>query len=125
MRIFISNSLKVPIYQQIINQIKQQILNGELKEEKPLPSIRHLARDLQVSVITSKRAYEELEKEGYIYSQVGKGSFVATQNKESLQKYGSNALHEKLIDVIRDSKKENLTIEELETMLRALYKEVN
>ncbi|HFR4168399.1 MULTISPECIES: GntR family transcriptional regulator [Bacillus cereus group] len=125
MRIFISNSLKVPIYQQIINQIKQQILSGELKEEESLPSIRHLARDLQVSVITSKRAYEELEKEGYIYSQVGKGSFVATQDKERIQKYGSNALHEKLIDVIRESQKENLTIEELETMLRALYKEVN
>ena len=76
MKVLLSNSSKEPIYQQIIDQIILQILNGTLKEDDALPSMRSLARDLKVSVITSKRAYEELEKAGYIYSIVGKLTFV-------------------------------------------------
>ncbi|PFD56075.1 GntR family transcriptional regulator, partial [Bacillus thuringiensis] len=82
MKILLSNKSKSPIYQQIIDQIILQISNETLKVDDSLPSMRSLARDLKVSVITSKRAYEELEKAGYIYSIVGKGSFVAKQTKK-------------------------------------------
>lgn len=82
MKILLSNKSKSPIYQQIIDQIIFQISNETLKVDDSLPSMRSLARDLKVSVITSKRAYEELEKAGYIYSIVGKGSFVAKQIKK-------------------------------------------
>ncbi|EOP01741.1 hypothetical protein KQ3_05039 [Bacillus cereus B5-2] len=83
MRILLSNKSKSPIYQQIIDQIILQVSNGTLKEDDALPSMRSLARDLKVCVITSKRAYEELEKAGYIYSIVGKGSFVAKKQKSN------------------------------------------
>ena len=85
MRIIISNSSEDPIYEQIVKQIKNQIINGELTEQESLPSIRKLAGELSISVITTKRAYEELEREGYIDTVGGKGSFVASQNKEFLR----------------------------------------
>lgn len=85
MQIIISNSSKEPIYEQITNQIKSYILAGELQEGTAIPSMRNLAKDLQVSVITTKRAYEELEKAGFIYSIVGKGSFIAEQNLEVMR----------------------------------------
>ena len=79
MNILISNSSPDPIYEQISKQIRAQIISGELREGDPLPSIRSLARELQISVITTKRAYEELEKEGFIDTVGGKGCFVAAQ----------------------------------------------
>ena len=81
MKIFISNSSPDPIYEQVTRQIKAQIISGDFREGDSLPSIRRLAQDLQISVITTKRAYEELEKEGFIDTVEGKGSFVAMQNK--------------------------------------------
>ena len=75
--IFIDNKSGAPIYDQIYSQIKAQIIGGDLQEDESLPSIRSLAKDLRISVITTKRAYEELEKEGFIYTVAGKGSFVA------------------------------------------------
>ncbi len=91
MNIFIKNSGGEPIYEQIYAQIKLAIISGELKTDELLPSIRNLAKDLRVSVITTKRAYEELERDGYIYTSPGKGCFVSKQNiqlrrEESLQK---------------------------------------
>ncbi len=82
MNIIISNYENKPIYEQIYQQLKNHIISGELKEGEILPSIRNLAKDLKVSVITTKRAYEELEKEGYIYSVGGKGSYVAENNMD-------------------------------------------
>ena len=85
MLILIDNKSGVPIYDQIFTQIKGHILSGELKQDEALPSIRGLAKDLRISVITTKRAYEELERAGFLYTVPGKGSFVAAKNKELLR----------------------------------------
>ena len=82
MRIIISNSSFTPIYEQIKNAIINQIMDGELKEDEALPSIRALAQDIKISVMTIKKAYDELESEGYIVSRQGKGTFVAPKNSE-------------------------------------------
>ena len=85
MLILIDNKSGVPIYEQIFTQITGHILSGELKSDEPLPSIRGLAKDLRISVITTKRAYDELERAGYIYTVPGKGSFVAAKNAELIR----------------------------------------
>ena len=85
MLILIDNRSGIPIYDQIFTQIKGHILSGELKQDEALPSIRGLAKDLRISVITTKRAYEELERAGFIYTVPGKGSFVAAKNNELLR----------------------------------------
>ena len=85
MLILIDNKSGAPIYDQIFTQIKGHILSGELKTDEALPSIRGLAKDLRISVITTKRAYEELERAGFIYTVPGKGSFVAAKNQELLR----------------------------------------
>lgn len=86
MNIIISNADNKPIYEQIYNQIKTQILSDKLMEGDTLPSIRSLAKDLRISVITTKRAYDELEKDGYIYTVAGKGSYIAPKNSEMMKK---------------------------------------
>ena len=88
MEIYISNTSGVPIYAQITEQIRAKILSGELKEGEALPSIRLLAKELRISVITTKRAYEDLEQAGFIYTLPGKGSFVAEQNPEMHREEG-------------------------------------
>lgn len=123
MRIIISNSSKEPIYEQIYQQIKQQIIKGELTAGEALPSMRQLAKDLQISVITTKRAYEELEKAGFIYSVVGKGSFVAEQNLELVKERKLRAIEEKLVEVVNNSKEIGLSLVELQEMLEIFYKE--
>ena len=85
MNLFIDNKSGSPIYEQIYLQIKAQIISGELKEDDALPSIRNLAKDLRISVITTKRAYDELEKEGFIYTVTAKGCFVAAKNTELIR----------------------------------------
>lgn len=85
MNIFIDNKSGLPIYDQIYSQIKSQIISGGLGEDDPLPSIRNLAKDLGISVITTRRAYDELEREGFIYTVAGKGCFVAAKNTELLR----------------------------------------
>ena len=96
MLIFINNQNGVPIYDQIYQQIKAQIINGELREDEPLPSIRSLAKELHISVITTKRAYEELEKDGFIYTAPGRGSFVAKKNTELLREETLKQIEEHL-----------------------------
>lgn len=96
MLIFINNQSGVPIYDQIYQQIKAQIINGELREDEPLPSIRSLAKELHISVITTKRAYEELEKDGFIYTAPGRGSFVAKKNTELLREETLKQIEEHL-----------------------------
>ncbi len=100
MNLFIDNRSGVPIYTQIHHQIRDQIISGTLEPEAPLPSIRSLAKDLRISVITTKRAYEELEREGYIYTVAGKGCFVSEKNLE-LVREGNLRRIEAAMDEIR------------------------
>ncbi|HHV25564.1 MAG TPA: GntR family transcriptional regulator [Tissierellia bacterium] len=124
MRILISNSSNEPIYEQISSQIKAMILKGGLKEGDMLPSIRGLAKDLQISVITTKRAYDELEREGFIESVQGKGSFVASQNKELMREMKLKIIEEKLQEVVKESNILGLSYSEVSEMLRILFEEV-
>lgn len=123
MKIIISNASQKPIYFQIAEQIKNQIISGELKEGEPLPSIRKLAQELQISVITTKRAYEELEKEGFIDTVGGKGCFVAMQNKELLREKKMKMVEDRLIKAVTEAKLLGVRLEELKEMLTLLYKE--
>ena len=124
MKIIVSNSSNQPIYEQISSQIKGMILKGVLNEGDLLPSIRRLAKDLQISVITTKRAYDELEKEGFIETMQGKGSYVAGQNKELMREKKLKIIEEKLIEVVDESKALGLTFMEIEEMLKILFEEV-
>ncbi|WP_153720684.1 GntR family transcriptional regulator [Sporosarcina cascadiensis] len=123
MQILISNTSKEPLYNQIKDQIKKKILSGELQEGDSLPSMRQLAKDLHISVITTKRAYEELEKERYIYSIIGKGSFVAEQNIDLIKERKFTAVEEMLTEAIANSKEIGLSLKELEELLTILYEE--
>ena len=123
MNILISNSFRVPIYAQIMEQIKQLILKGELTEGELLPSIRNLAKELQISVITTKRAYDELEKEGFIVTVQGKGTYVTVKNKELLRETKLKLIEEKLEEAVMAGKSINLTIEEMQEMLKLFYEE--
>jgi GntR family transcriptional regulator len=124
MNIIISNSSDEPIYQQIVKQIKNLIIKGELSENEMLPSIRTLAKELQISVITTKRAYQELENEGYIVTVQGKGTFVAAQNKELLKENQLKMIEEKLTEAVEAGKSINLTLEEMQEILKVIYEEV-
>lgn len=123
MNIIISNSSGEPIYEQIIKQIKDEIIAGILEEGEALPSIRSLAQELRISVITTKRAYEELEREGYIDTLPGKGSFVRSQNKELLKEKRIKNIEEKLQEAIKESKIVGLSIEEVKEIITLLYEE--
>lgn len=117
MNIHIKNSSDDPIYLQIKNQIKFAILNGELGADEPLPSIRVLAKELRVSVITTKRAYDELEKDGFIHSVQGKGSFVAPQNQELVRESLLRKIEDNLTAVLDYAKILGLSREDLISML--------
>lgn len=123
MDILISQSSNEPIYAQIIRQLKKQILSGDLAPGQVLPSIRQLAKDLQISVITTKRAYEELEKERLIESVVGKGSFVSGANQEFIREHRMRLLEEKLTEIVRESRELGMTWDDLSGHLRYLYEE--
>lgn len=123
MDIIISNQSDVPIYQQIVTQMKNLIMNGELSEGESLPSIRTLASELQISSITTKRAYEELEREGYIVSQVGRGSFVNAQNKELLREKRVKLVEEKLVEAIEAAKLIEMGREEILQLFDILFEE--
>lgn len=124
MNINISNTSIVPLYEQIQSQIKAQILSKELKSGEGLPSIRNLAKELKVSIITTKRAYEELEKEGFIQTVVGKGTFVASQNTERLKEMTMYEIEGKLEEIIRQAKSVGITLEEGIEIFKSLYEEV-
>ena len=99
MNIFIDNKSGLPIYDQIYSQIKSQIISGALREDQLLPSIRNLAKDLGISVITTRRAYDELEREGFIYTVAGKGCFVAAKNTELLREENLRQIEERLQEI--------------------------
>lgn len=124
LNIIVSNSSQVPLYEQIESQIKNQIVNMILKPGEPLPSIRILAKELKVSIITTKRAYEELEKAGFIKTVVGKGTFVAEANNERLREVAMYEIENKLEDVIISAKAIGLSLEETLEIIKSLYEEV-
>ena len=120
MNIVISNTSGVPIYEQISRAIRNEIISGYFKEDDILPSIRSLASELRVSVITTKRAYEELEKEGIIYTVKGKGSYVARQNKEILMEEKLREIECKLTEAIEIANSIGLDFDELIEMFKTL-----
>jgi GntR family transcriptional regulator len=123
MDIIISNASGVPIYEQIEEQIKGLIMTGELKAGDALPSMRLLAKELRISVITTKRAYEDLERDGYIESVIGKGSFVKGMNSEIVKEtmlYAAQELMEKAVDKAIIGK---VSLEEMKELLEIIYEE--
>jgi len=126
LNIFIKEESSLPIYEQIVSAVKNSILNHELAPGDMLPSIRSLAKSLGISVITTKRAYEELEKQGLIYSEQGKGFFVSRFNPNILLEEQLKTLEDHLADVVLEAKTLNLSVEELTDMVRLLWdKEVD
>lgn len=123
MDILINNNSKEPLFQQIKEQIKQHIFSGELKEGDALPSMRVLAKDLKVSVITTKRAYEDLEKEGYLISAVGKGTFVAGQQPHVLKEWQVRELENELEKVVQEGKRLGLTKAHLFELITIYFEE--
>jgi len=123
MKILVANSSTDPIYEQISRQIKAQIIAGELGEGAALPSIGNLAKELQISVITTKRAYDELSKEGFIDLVAGKGAFVAAQNKEFLREKKMKLIEDKLGQAVDEAKLLGLTLAELNEMMKLLFEE--
>lgn len=123
MDIIISTNSKTPLFQQIKAQIQQLIFTGELNEGDALPSIRALAKDIQVSVITTKRAYEELEREGYVFSTVGKGTFVAGQQKHILKEWQLRELENDIEKIVQTGKQIGLTKLEMLELFHVYYEE--
>ena len=123
MNIIISNSGNLPIYEQITNQIKDMIMRGELRGGEALPSMRALAKDLHISVITTKRAYEELERSDFIHTVVGRGSFVSDANTEVMKEEQYRKIEETLTEGVRLAKQSGISCEELQEILRMVYEE--
>ena len=123
MNIVISQTSGQPIYEQIARQIKGLILRGELCEGAALPSMRLLARDLRISVITTKRAYEDLERDGFVVTVAGKGCFVAPRNLELMREEHRKKVEEALTKAIEQAKAASIDLPELVEMLTLLYEE--
>ena len=119
MTVLIDNKSGIPIYDQIYSQIKSQIISGSLGEDEMLPSIRSLAKDLRISFITTKRAYEELEKEGFIYTIPGKGCYVARKNTQLLQEEHLKQIEEHMEQIIRLAAACNLSREDIWEMMKS------
>ena len=123
MEILLSNSSDKPIYEQITSQIKTMIIKGTLKEGDSLPSMRKLAKELHVSVITAQRAYEELQRDGFIDTVAGKGTFVSEQNKEFIREENLRRIQETLEKAVELARENSLSLEELTKLLKLLYEE--
>ena len=123
MDIIISNSSGRPIYDQISEQIKEKILTGQLEEGEALPSMRLLAKELRISVITTKRAYEELERDGFIVTMTGKGSFVAEKNTEAVREEYLKRIVEHIGEIVRLSVSCHLGLEDIKEMVTLAYEE--
>lgn len=123
MLITISQKSDKPLYQQVVDQIKAQILYGELHPGEALPSIRSLAQELTTSVITIKRAYEDLEKEGYIYSRQGLGSFVSELNRDEIKEATLKEVEEMLRDGVQHAIRMGMSLEEILKMVEVIYQD--
>ena len=123
MDIIISNLSNDPIYLQIVNQIKAMIMSGELAPGEALPSMRNLAMQMRISLITTKRAYEELERDGFIESYTGKGSFVKAQNKEMLREESFRQIEEHISQAVDKAKLSGIELDELLDIMKTIYME--
>lgn len=123
MEILISNASEKPIYEQITSQIKSMILTGELKAGDALPSMRYLAKELRISVITTKRAYEDLERDGFVETVPGKGSFVAAKNTDFIREEHLRIAEEGLQKAADAARTAGIPLEELQEILAILYRE--
>lgn len=123
MEIIISNSSDKPIYEQISSQIKNMIMEGKLVSGEPLPSMRGLAKDLHISVITTQRAYEDLTRDGFIETVSGKGSFVAAQNKEFIKEEQLKAAEELLQKVADIGRSHGISFEKMVDLLKMFYED--
>lgn len=121
MKILISNSSNVPIYEQIKNEIISQILSDDLKEGESLPSIRTLAKDIKISVMTVKKAYDELERDGYILTQQGKGSFVSLKSNELAKEMKQREIEEYIFKIVELSKKYDIPKEDVLELFEYIY----
>ncbi|MGF3112578.1 GntR family transcriptional regulator [Facklamia sp. P9177] len=124
MNILISKLNPKPIYEQIKQQIIQSILNGDVNEGDLLPSVRALAKELKVSVITTKRAYEDLEREGYVTSVVGKGTYIAQQDHDFIRRKYLKRMEELTRKLLEESEMIGLSLEEIKEMVERIFKEV-
>lgn len=122
MNIIISNNSSIPIYEQIKKMIIRQIMSGELNEEETLPSIRNLAKDIKISVMTVKKAYDELEEEGYILSKHGKGTFVAPKNQELAKERAKKEIEENMEKIIQLARQYDISQKEVLTLFEFLYR---
>ena len=123
MNIFIDNKSGIPIYDQIYTQIKNHIISGELKEDEALPWFRGLAKDLRISVVTTKRAYDELEKEGFVYTIPAKGCFVAAKNAELLQEENLKKIEEHMQLIAQLAVSCNLSRQDILDMFCIIWEE--
>ncbi|MBQ4283145.1 MAG: GntR family transcriptional regulator [Lachnospira sp.] len=123
MKIIISANSSLPIYEQIINQVRDAVVAKKMLPGEAMPSIRVLAKDLQVSVITTKRAYEDLEKEGVIMSVPGKGFYVCEQSNDILKEKQIMLLEERYAELISDSRKAGMELSEIVNLVKVLYEE--
>ena len=123
MNIIISNASNLPIYEQIYTQMKNAILTGDLSEGDLLPSIRQLAKDLRISVITTKRAYDELEQDGFVYTVAGKGSYVAAKNMEMIREGQLKEIEEHMREILRLAPACELTGDDLQEQFRVIIEE--
>lgn len=123
MKIIISNTNSSPIYEQIASQIRNQVINGKIESGYSLPSIRALAKELQVSVITTKRAYDTLEQEGFINTVAGKGSFIAAQDTQLIKERKLNKLETTIIEVLQMAEELEMPKEELFGLINFLNEE--
>lgn len=123
MRIIVSNRSALPIYEQIKAQVKEAIFTGELREDDLLPSIRQLARDLKISVITTSRAYSDLEEEGFVVNVQGKGCYVLPQNRELVRENALKKVEQGLTDAILAAQSGGVKKDEVLEMFKLLYRE--
>ena len=124
MNMIISNNGAIPIYEQIIDNIKKAILENELKENEILPSVRNLSKDLRISFLTVKKSYDELEKQGFIKTVQGKGSFVLPRNNELIREEQIKDIEKHIEEIIRISKITGINKKEIIELFNSLYEEV-
>lgn len=122
MNVFIDNKSRVPIYEQIHQQVKAQIISGQLKEDDPLPSVRNLAKDLRISVITTRRAYEELKKDGFVYTIAAKSFFVAAKNTEKIREEYLTEIEMHFHKIMELAENCHLSYEEVLEILNTLWR---
>ena len=121
MHLVISNSSSVPIYEQIKEQIIEQIMNDELKEDEMLPSIRSLSKDIKISLMTIKKAYDQLESDGYIVSIAGKGTFVAPRNSNLVKEHAQKEIEDNIQKAIDLAVKYDISKDEIIDLVNMLY----